>query len=567
MKYFKEKLYENYLVLKRGVQGLPKSIPLQTVRIKNLQYLPFYRNDYIDCVKKYMEERENESVEKVLLVSDNRNMIINTAALLANSNYCYDEDIESAYNLDDYREDIMYGEEVLLMDFSSMPYAEKKELLSVTVIAEVNDRADCNQILFMGTGATGDWSYVLQNIAICDLPFQYVEIHPNQLSNPVVQRLIYEYNFEILELPKLKQGYYQSVMDFLLKDSIYRLSDSCQGQELLRRLQKKRGVHMSEEDVAALLDMGVGEAMKDQKRRELNWKDFKYLISEEYQGTRVQLDQMTGLNNVKEIVQQQVALIKEQQRNPKLKREREHMVFYGGPGTGKTTCAKLLADVFDKEGIGNGTLVVATRKDLIGEYVGHTAPKVAKKFEEAKGGILFVDEAGFFLNRNSGGFVEEAIKEFVRYMEEYTDVTVIFGMYPEEAKEFINLDDGLSSRIKQYVEFNDYTIEELVKITHCMFEDNGYEVNRKCDEILKDYITVTKSREKNKFGNAREMRKLVDMTIKMVSLRNVRNNKPSNQVTKNDLREAMNKLQGVSEPIVMFGFHTLLENKMVRRNR
>ena len=92
-------------------------------------------------------------------------------------------------------------------------------------------------------------------------------------------------------------------------------------------------------------------------------------------------------------------------------------------------------------------------------------------------------------------------------------------------------------------------------------------VNRKCDEILKDYITVTKSREKNKFGNAREMRKLVDMTIKMVSLRNVRNNKPSNQVTKNDLREAMNKLQGVSEPIVMFGFHTLLENKMVRRNR
>ena len=157
---------------------------------------------------------------------------------------------------------------------------------------------------------------------------------------------------------------------------------------------------------------------------------------------------------------------------------------------------------------------------MIGKYVGHTAPRVAKKFEEARGGVLFVDEAGFFLNRESGGFIDEAVKEFVRFMEIFPDVTVVFAMYEDEVAEFLGLDEGLSSRISQVVHFADYTTDELWKIAQQMLVAQGYQMAKTCQKYFRDYIEERK--KSTYFGNAREVRKLMEACVRMVGLRHLR---------------------------------------------
>ena len=128
---------------------------------------------------------------------------------------------------------------------------------------------------------------------------------------------------------------------------------------------------------------------------------------------------MTGLIEPKRMVRESVAYLKETARNPRLLTADVHnnLIFCGNPGTGKTSVAGIYARALAENGARNGVLENASRQDLIGKFVGHTAARIASKFEEARGGVLFIDEAGFFINRESGGFVSEALKELVRYME------------------------------------------------------------------------------------------------------------------------------------------------------
>ncbi|MCR5011829.1 MAG: AAA family ATPase [Lachnospiraceae bacterium] len=187
-----------------------------------------------------------------------------------------------------------------------------------------------------------------------------------------------------------------------------------------------------------------------------------------------ELNSMTGLQNVKRTVEDFAALVMEEQRNPKIRDSHRHMIFTGNPGSGKTTVARKLAELIAECGIGNGVFVEAERSSLIGKYIGQTAPLVKKNFEAARGGVLFVDEAGFFTEDVRDGFMGEAIKEFVRYMENCPDVTVIFAMYKKELNEFLKLDPGLSSRISRVIEFEDYTEDQLKEIVLKMLEDKGY---------------------------------------------------------------------------------------------
>jgi adenylate kinase family enzyme len=209
----------------------------------------------------------------------------------------------------------------------------------------------------------------------------------------------------------------------------------------------------------------------------------------------------------------------EMQRNPKLDMRYENMVFSGNPGAGKTTAAEMYAQILSEEGLGNGKLVVAERKDLIGGYLGQTAPKIAECFTEAKGGVLFVDEAGFFLNGDD--YTTEAVREFVRYMECCPDVSVIFALYPYELNDFLNLDAGLSSRIKKVVDFEDYSDEELVRIAGTMFKEQGYTLGDRTESAVKDYIKEQKNANPDNFGNARSIRTLVDAAIVEISFRHI----------------------------------------------
>ena len=133
--------------------------------------------------------------------------------------------------------------------------------------------------------------------------------------------------------------------------------------------------------------------------------------------------------------------------------------------------------------------------------------------------MLFVDEAGFFLQENRGGFACEAMKEFVRYMEIYQDVVVIFALYPHETEGFMQLDAGLSSRIGRIVKFENYTEDELIEIGNKMCEKRGYQMDKTVEAEIKSYLTERKKELKEMFGNAREMRKLVEAAIMAKSVR------------------------------------------------
>jgi len=185
---------------------------------------------------------------------------------------------------------------------------------------------------------------------------------------------------------------------------------------------------------------------------------------------------------------------------------------------------------------------------------------VAKMFEEARGGVLFVDEAGFFLNESSGGFVEEAMKEFIRYMEVYPDVTVIFAMYSDEVKRFLELDSGLSSRISRFVQFEDYTTEELCEITVQMLKEKGYLAGEYTTEAIKECIEQIRTDKQKKFGNAREARTLAESVIITASMRQYDAKKRANIITPQDVKAAYDRLHTEFEKKQVFGFGNPSEN-------
>jgi len=188
------------------------------------------------------------------------------------------------------------------------------------------------------------------------------------------------------------------------------------------------------------------------------------------------LDKLIGLNNIKLELRQLVDYLQYNRKLEKMniypKNLNLHMVFSGNAGTGKTTVARLLANIFYNLGyIPENRLTEITAKDLTGEYLGQTAPKVKRQLENALGGVLFIDEA-YSLTQNSSDYSREAITELLVGMEKYYDrLIIVFSGYTKEMKEFINTNPGLKSRIGKTFIFEDYTIDELIAILRKFVDD------------------------------------------------------------------------------------------------
>ena len=187
-----------------------------------------------------------------------------------------------------------------------------------------------------------------------------------------------------------------------------------------------------------------------------------------------------------------------------------HMVFSGNPGSAKTTVARLFAKIMKENGVlSTGVFIEAGRSDLIGKYVGHTAPLVKSKFAAAKGGVLFIDEAYSLLDDRKGCFGDEAINTIVQEMENNRDdIIVIFAGYKDEMKSFIERNPGLQSRIAHQVEFEDYSSDELCKIAEYIA---GKEKFTFSDEALKKLnLIFEKAKNTLNFGNGRFARNIFE---------------------------------------------------------
>ena len=188
-----------------------------------------------------------------------------------------------------------------------------------------------------------------------------------------------------------------------------------------------------------------------------------------------------------------------------------HMSFTGSPGTGKTTVGLKMADILYQLGyIKKGHLLTVTRDDLVGQYIGHTAPKTKEVLKKAMGGVLFIDEAYYLYKPdNERDYGSEAIEILLQVMEnQRDDLVVILAGYKEPMDKFYESNPGLSSRIANHIDFPDYSTDELLKIAKLMLEDQQYQLTPDAEVALQSYIQ--KRKEQPLFANARSVKNALD---------------------------------------------------------
>ncbi len=190
-----------------------------------------------------------------------------------------------------------------------------------------------------------------------------------------------------------------------------------------------------------------------------------------------------------------------------------HMCFTGNPGTGKTTVALRMAEILHVLGYSRkGHLVAVTRDDLVGQYIGHTAPKTREVLKRAMGGVLFIDEAYYLYKpENERDYGQEAIEILLQVMEnQRDDLVVILAGYKDRMQRFFESNPGLSSRIAHHIDFPDYNGEELFEIAELMLTDMQYQLTEEARRALVEYITLRRGQPH--FANARSIRNALDRT-------------------------------------------------------
>ncbi|HEY8539016.1 MAG TPA: CbbX protein [Steroidobacteraceae bacterium] len=245
--------------------------------------------------------------------------------------------------------------------------------------------------------------------------------------------------------------------------------------------------------------------------------DLEALFSESHVGEVIeQLDrELVGLAPVKQRVREIAAFLLVSRARAQLGIESElpsmHMCFTGNPGTGKTTVAARMADILQRLGcIRKNTLVTVTRDDLVGQYIGHTAPKTREVLKRAMGGVLFIDEA-YYLYRpeNERDYGQESIEILLQAMENNrSDLVVILAGYKDRMDTFFRANAGIHSRIAHHIEFPDFTQEELLQIAELMLERMHYRFDDNSREAMKRYI-ANRIQQPN-FANARSIRNALD---------------------------------------------------------
>lgn len=232
------------------------------------------------------------------------------------------------------------------------------------------------------------------------------------------------------------------------------------------------------------------------------------------------LDELIGLQTVKKDVNDLINFLRiqtiRQQRGMKVADMSLHLVFSGNPGTGKTTVARILGEVYNGLGIlSKGHLVEVDRSGLVAGYVGQTALKTQEVIEKSLGGILFIDEAySLAVNTSENDFGKEAIDTLLKAMEDHReDFVVIVAGYSKLMPNFLASNPGLKSRFNKVIEFDDYCGEELVSIFHSFLQRNDYTITSDADLIVKEYLDMLYEQRDDNFGNARDVRNIFEKII------------------------------------------------------
>ena len=237
------------------------------------------------------------------------------------------------------------------------------------------------------------------------------------------------------------------------------------------------------------------------------------------------VNELIGLASVKEEIQQTVNEIRYQRllasRGGNTVTMSRHMVFTGNPGTGKTTIARILGEIYKHLGVlSKGHMVETDRAGLVAGYLGQTAIRTEEVITSALGGILFIDEAYALSSEDRDQFGQEAIDTLLKRMEDHRDdLIVIVAGYPGEMNRFINSNPGLQSRFTKYIHFEDYNAKDLQEIFELLLRSGGQQISKEGGQHLKDIFELMDKLRDEKFGNGRTVRNLYERTIRNLATR------------------------------------------------
>ena len=232
-----------------------------------------------------------------------------------------------------------------------------------------------------------------------------------------------------------------------------------------------------------------------------------------------ELDQLIGLESIKSDVKELMDFVKIQ----KMRKDQGlksvpvslHLVFTGNPGTGKTTVARIIGRLYKQIGVlSKGQLVETDRSGLVAGFVGQTALKTQEKIKAAMGGVLFIDEAYALSSNEQDTFGQESVDTILKAMEDHRDdLVVIVAGYTAPMEKFINSNPGLKSRFNKYIEFPDYTTDELEQIFYMNCEKYDYVVEEEVKHQIRSLIVLRKLQQLENFANAREVRNMFEEII------------------------------------------------------
>ena len=258
-----------------------------------------------------------------------------------------------------------------------------------------------------------------------------------------------------------------------------------------------------------------------QQTEQVEKKD-SVIVNEPLEGDPYQeLDDLIGLESVKQEVRSLANFVKLQKQREaqglKSAKVSYHLVFYGSPGTGKTTVARIVGRIYKDLGVlKKGHTVETDRAGLCGEYVGKTGPKTDTVISKALDGVLFIDEAYSLVPEGGAGndYGQEAISTILKRMEDYRDrLVVIVAGYKDEMQRFIDSNPGLQSRFNRYIDFPDYTSGELTDIFKMYMKKNQYTLAPDAEEYLKEQFEYAVAHKDRNFGNARFARNVFEKSI------------------------------------------------------
>lgn len=413
------------------------------------------------------------------------------------------------------------------------------------------------------------------------------EFWGNASLDTLSDRLFFEQDYETVNISKVSEEFFHLLFVAYAKSKGFVCDKGLNIDRLIKKLKNYRERLFTEKDVFRLIDKAVKLRAPD-GRKVFGEKDFSFIMSD-YKKSRYdisaqekdaasaerELSQLIGLADVKEQIKEIVARLTLKKRRAesgiKSKKTHLHMAFLGNPGTAKTTVARLLARIlFEKNLIGGSEFREVSRKDLVGLYVGHTSPKVARIFEEMAangGGLLFIDEAYSLTSGDiRDGFTQEAVSELIRQMENEPDVIVVFAGYAGDLmNDFILSNPGLKSRISFFVDFKDYSSLELWNIMRFHADRNGYKLSEHCQEAaIAFFDTLIRDNKTKNFGNGRMSRKLLEASVNNMATRIIYENggaDDSSTITEADVQDAAdkilcaeNKIHGAD--VVVKGFDT-----------